>query len=115
MKITTNNTNLRISKERNEKYQRLSIDLNLLKEFYLDRAKLLSTYLKDLKDAYTLDLKTTLENYIKNPVQDLYDMIKNIETPINFYNSFEINDTLFDIDYPDMDLINHVLTNKNIA
>ncbi len=96
------------SNERIQGYQRLEIDIEKLKLYYVDRAKKLLEYLKDYTDSYATELKEVLKSFIKEPITDLADLIDSIKNS-QCYNSFGINDTLFDIFYPDNELIDAVL------
>ncbi len=115
IKVTTPVTSvaltLKSSSERTRAYQRLEIDTNRLQLYYIDRAKTLLKCLKDYTDSYATELKEVLKSFIKEPINDLADLIDNIKNS-QFYNSFGINDTLFDIFYPDNELIEFVLTNN---
>ena len=99
-----------ITSEKNQKrYERLQIDLTKLKAYYVNRAEQLLKCLENENDNYAIELKSTLESFINNPEKDLIDLIEEIKISNRGYNSFGINDTLFDISYPDNELIEKVL------
>ncbi len=89
------------TKENKERYRRLGINESQLKIFYIQEAKRLLAHLKPYNDDYAKELKAALKFFIDNPKKDLIDVIDGIKKPAKWYNSFEINDTLFDIYYPE--------------
>ena len=101
-----------ITKENKLKYDRLGIDTQKLKLYYIDRAKQLLECLKPYNDAYAKELKEVLKSFVKNQNKDLIDLIDEIKTPVMGYNSFGINDTMFDICYVDAELVESVLNDK---
>ncbi len=101
---------MKIKKENKQIYKRFNINLNDLKEFYIDRAnhllKALNKYsIKNTNDLDIKDLKDALTLFISNPKEDLKDVINRIETSPQWYNDFSINDILFDINFPNNELI----------
>lgn len=99
-----------IPKERKEFYRELEIDLGRLKLYYINRAKVLLECLTKCNDEYSIELKEALKTFIENPNKDLKDVIDDVKTQRTIdYNSFGINNTIFDIHYADNDLINFYL------
>ncbi len=99
---------MKVNSKQLEIYKRLEIDLKDLKPYYLIQANRLLKALNQYSDTYATNLKEVLNNYIKEPTRDLIDVIEEVENK-EHYNSFAINDTLFDIYYKDEELIKETL------
>lgn len=99
-----------ITKENIKWYKSLNIDVTKLKSYYIDRAIRLLKALSKYNDEYATALKQELINFIINPKKDLRDVIDGVKIKRTVdYNSFGINDTLFDIWYVDDELMEDVL------
>ena len=90
--------------------QEIEVDINKLKPYYINRAKLLLKYYNQYNDAYANEMKRVLESFIENPIKELKEVISEVKVEREIdYNSFEINNTEFDIFYVDKDLIDFYL------
>tara|TARA_R110001606_G_scaffold162179_1_gene306128 strand:- start:360 stop:698 length:339 start_codon:yes stop_codon:yes gene_type:complete len=99
-----------ITEERKQFYKEIGVNINQLKPYYINRAKLLLKYYNQYNDNYANKMKTVLTLFIKNPIKELKDIIEDVKIKSKIdYNSFEINNTLFDIYYVDAELIEFYL------
>ena len=101
-----------ISSENLKKYNDMNMDVNKLKVFYIQEAKYLLKNLLSYKDKYSLELIKILKEFVKNPIKDLSDMINEIKANPRIsewnLNNFKINDTLFNIFYPEPEWMDEI-------
>ena len=101
-----------ITKKNQQRYERLEVDISKLKLYYVNRAKRLLKCLAPYNDSYADELKKVLTSFIKEPNKDLIDIIDEVKISEKGYNSFGINDVMFDIRYVDAELIKMVLNDE---
>ena len=99
-----------ITEKRKQFYKEIGVNINQLKPYYINRAKVLLKNYNQYEDNYANEIKTALTSFIKNPIKELKEVIAEIKAERKIdYNSFAINNTEFDILYPDAELIEFYL------